>query len=132
MTEGEPVEVAVRLIKLSRELAAIEAGRKALLERLAGLRVKLQRAGDRAAALSASINLVCDHVRDVATWPDSVQDLEKEMRLAEIELADDGKEASVLIFEAEGLDDALDETEDELDRLTSTLTGRIPGLRRGH
>jgi len=129
---GKSDLAAIKLAELSREIGDLENGRIALLSRLDQVRARLLTAGQRTAAMRASVDLLCEHVTNVASAIAELRALEEEMRELGEGLEGVGKETSALLFESDGLQDTIDEADDELDRLSAILIeGKIKHP-RGH
>jgi chromosome segregation ATPase len=123
---------AIRLAELSREIDELERGRAALLRRVIDLRDKLQESGHRTAAMRASVDLLCEHISNVTTVMEDLQVIEDELRTVSGALEDDAKAVPGVVFEAEGLQDALDEAENELERISTILINGKSRSPRGH
>ena len=123
---------AIRLAELSREIDELEKGRAALLRRVIGLRDKLQDSGHRTAAMRASVDLLCEHISNVTTVMAELQVIEEELRTVGGALEEDSKAVPGVIFEADGLQDALDEAENELERISTILINGKSRSPRGH
>ena len=123
---------AIRLAELSREIDELERGRAALLKRVIELRDKLQESGHRTAAVRASVDLLCEHISNVTTVMAELQVIEEELRTVSGAIEDEGKAVPSVVFEAEGLQDALDEAENELERISTILINGKSRSPRGH
>ena len=123
---------AIRLAELSREIDELEKGRAALLGRVIDLRDQLQESGHRTAAMRASVDLLCEHISNVTTVMAELQVIEDELRTVSGALEDDGKAVAGVVFEADGLQDALDEAENELERISTILINGKSRSPRGH
>ena len=123
---------ARRLAELSREIDELEKGRAALLKRVDELRGRLQASGQRSGAMRASVDLLCEHISNVTTVIAELQVIEEELGALSGGLEDDGRATSGLLFEADGLQDALDEAENELERISSILINGKTRSPRGH
>ena len=64
---GKTELAAIKLAELSREIGDLENGRIALLLRLDHVRARLLTAGQRTAAMRASVDLLCEHITNVAS-----------------------------------------------------------------
>ena len=129
---GKTELAAIKLAELSREIGDLENGRIALLRRLDLVRGRLLTAGQRTAAMRASVDLLCEHITNVASAIAELRALEEEMRELGEGLEGVGKEASALLFESDGLQDTIDEADEELDKLSAILIeGKIKHP-RGH
>src|SRR5688572_23488471 len=102
---------AIRLAELSREIDELEKGRIALLRRVDELRGRLQSSGQRTGAMRASVDLLCEHISNVTTVMADLQVLEEELRTMSGGLEEEGRVAPRLVFETDGLHDALEEAE---------------------
>ena len=123
---------AIRLAELSREIDELEKGRVALLRRVIDLRDKLQDSGHRTAAMRASVDLLCEHISNVTTVMAELQVIVEELRTVSGALEEDSKSAPGVVFEADGLQDALDEAENELERISTILINGKSRSPRGH
>jgi len=123
---------AIRLAELSREIDELEKGRAALLRRVIDLRDKLQESGHRTAAMRASVDLLCEHISNVTTVMTDLQVIEEELRTVSGTLEEDTKVVPGVVFEADGLQDALDEAENELERISTILINGKSRSPRGH
>jgi predicted nuclease with TOPRIM domain len=133
MNESGKSEIAaIKLAELSREIGDLENGRIALLNRLDHIRAKLLAAGQRTAAMRASVDLLCEHATNVASAIAELRAMEEEMRELGEGLEGVGKETSALLFESDGLQDTIDEADDELDRLSAILIEGKIRHPRGH
>jgi hypothetical protein len=122
----------MRLADLSHELDELEKGRLALARRVEELRGKLRASGQQTAEIKASVALLCEHVSSVTTVMSDLEVIEEELRTVSGNLEDAGKVTQGMAFEGEGLQDALDEAENELDRIsTIMINGKIRSP-RGH
>ena len=129
---GKTELAAIKLAELSREIGDLENGRIALLHRLDHVRSRLLTAGQRTAAMRASVDLLCEHITNVASAIAELRALEEEMRELGEGLEGVGKEASALLFESDGLEETIDEADEELDKLSAILIeGKIKHP-RGH
>ena len=129
---GKSKIAAIKLAELSHEIGDLENGRIALLNRLDQIRAKLMAAGQRTAAMRASVDLLCEHVTNVASAIAELRAIEEEMRELGEGLEGVGKETSVLLFESDGLEDTIDEADEELDRLSAILIEGKIRHPRGH
>jgi predicted nucleic acid-binding Zn-ribbon protein len=125
-------EEASRLARLLRDVEELEKTRSALLQRLDQARSDLVLAGDRTAAIRASVDLLCDHISDVVTAAAEMTILEHEIQEADRSLEDVRREVSVMAFESESLQETLDEADEELERLSSILVERRGKHSKGH
>lgn len=133
MNNRRPTEsAAMRLAELSREIDELERGRVALLKRVETTRTALLSAGDRAAALRASVDLMCEHMTDVAISIDDINLLEDEIREMGTAADDLGRVSAGQNFETDSLTDTIDEAEQELERLSSILIEGKARNSRGH
>lgn len=123
---------AIRLADLSREIEDLENGRLAMLNRLDRMRAELQSSGNRTAAMRASVNLLCEHISNVVSVLAELRAIEEEMHEMGRSLGAVEKNASGLSFEADSLQETLDEAEDELERLSSILIEGKARHPRGH
>lgn len=132
MSDSTMTEAAAKLARLSRELDLLEEGRAALLLRIDKMRASLLDSGQRAAAMRASLDLVCDHVTSNTMLMVEIDAIEREMQQSEEGMAHASLEIAGYLFEARSLGEAVEEAEGELERLSSILIegkGRNP---RGH
>jgi uncharacterized coiled-coil DUF342 family protein len=123
---------AIRLAELSREIDELEKGRIELLKRTDELRGKLQASGQRTGAMRASVDLLCEHISNVTTVMAELQVLEDELRAVSGGIEDEGRVAQRLVFETDGLNDALEEAENELERISTILIEGKTRSPRGH
>ncbi|HKY03792.1 MAG TPA: hypothetical protein VJQ56_02825 [Blastocatellia bacterium] len=129
---GVTEAAAIRLAELSREVDDLETGRTSLLNRLDRVRATLVAAGQRTAAMRASVDLLCEHISNIASALAELRALEEEMRELEQGLGGNEREATGLVFEADGLEAALDEAEDDLERVSAILIDGKTRYGRGH
>ena len=123
---------ASRLARLLRDIEELEKTRTALLERVEKSRSVLRAAGDRTGTIRASVDLLCDHLTDVATAAAELSMLEQEIQTADHSLDEVRKESTGLEFEVDSLQETLDEADDELERLSSILVERRVKHSKGH
>jgi uncharacterized protein (UPF0335 family) len=123
---------ASRLGALLGEIERLEQTRAALLKRVERARSILVDAGNRTAAMHASVDLLCDHLSDSVTAAEEVSMLEREIRDVEGGLEQTVAEASGLVFETESLQQTLSEADEELERLSLILIERKGKHSRGH
>lgn len=123
---------ASRLARLLREIEDLEKARASVLQRLEFSRARLLEAGNRTAAIRASVDLLCDHITDVVTSEDEIAMLENEIRESDRSLDEVQREATALVFESDSLQETLDEADEELERLSSILVGRRSKNTKGH
>ncbi|MCI0486580.1 MAG: hypothetical protein L0229_08260 [Blastocatellia bacterium] len=129
---GNMEAAAIRLAELSREIDDLERGRASLLERLNRAREVLQTAGQRTARMRASVGLLCEHMQNVSIALIELRAIEEEMNEIGMTLTENGKEVTGLLFEADSFKEALDETDDDLDRVSTILLEGKPRRSRGH
>ena len=123
---------AIQLAELSHEIDELENSRAALLQRVEALRSTLLAAGNRTTSMRASVDLLCEHIAGVVNAMAELRELEIEIRDRRMEMAVSTRETGNLVFEADSLQDTLDEAEEEMERLSVILTdGKIRQL-RGH
>ncbi|MEK6302751.1 MAG: hypothetical protein AABO41_18730 [Acidobacteriota bacterium] len=133
MTDRHPAETAaMRLAEISREIDELEKGRVALLKRVENTRAALLSAGDRAAAVRATVDLMCEHVADAVVSIDEILLIEDEIRELGPGVDDLGKVSIGQSFEADSLTETIDETEQEIEQLSSILIDGKTRIRRGH
>lgn len=123
---------ASSLARLLRDIEELEKTRAALLQRVEGLRSGLLAAGNRTATIRASVDLLCDHLTDVATTAAELSMLDQEIQTADHSLEEARRDASGFSFESDSLQETLDEAADELERLSSILTERRGKYSKGH
>ena len=123
---------ASRLARLLRDIEELEKTRTALLQRVERSRSSLLVAGNRTAAIRASVDLLCDHITDVVTAAVEMSMLEHEIQQADRSLEEVRREASGLAFESDSLQETLDEADEELERLSSILVERRGKHSKGH
>ncbi|HWO00311.1 MAG TPA: hypothetical protein VNS63_13695 [Blastocatellia bacterium] len=133
MSDRRPSETAaMKLAELSREIDELETGRVALLKRVEITRAALLSAGDRTAAVRASVDLLCEHLSDVVVSIDEIRLIEDEMREIEPGTDDLVRVSAGQSFETDSLTETLDEAEQELERLSSILVEGKARNPRGH
>ena len=123
---------ASKLARLLRDIEELEKTRTALLHRVEQSRSSLLTAGDRTAAIRASVDLLCDHISDVVTAAEEMSMLEREIQEADRNLEEVRREAAGLAFESDSLQQTLDEADEELERLSSILVERRGKHSKGH
>jgi len=123
---------ASRLARLMRDMEELEKTRTALLQRVERTRSDLVGAGNRTAAIRASVDLLCDHMADVGATAAEMSILENEIQEADRTLEEVRREASGQAFESDSLQETLDEADEELERLTSILVERKGKHSKGH
>lgn len=123
---------ASRLARLLRDIEELEKTRTSLLNRVEIARTSLSAAGNRTAAIRASVDLLCDHITEVVTAAAELSMLDGEVQDVEQSLKEAGREASGLAFESDSLLETLDEADDELERLSSILVERKGKHSKGH
>ena len=132
MNERRPSETAaIRLAELSREIDELESSRAALLKRVDSTRDELLAAGDRIAAVRASVDLLCEHMADVVSI-DELRLIEDEIRDIGLGVDELGRESTRQSFESDSLRETLDEAEQELERLSEILVEGKARNPRGH
>lgn len=132
MNERRPSETAaIRLAELSREIDELESSRAALLKRVESTRDELLAAGDRIAAVRASVDLLCEHMADVVSI-DELRLIEDEIRDIGLGVDELGRESTRQSFESDSLRETLDEAEQELERLSEILVEGKVRNPRGH
>jgi len=133
MTDRPRTETAaMRLAEISREIDELEKGRIALLKRVESTRVALLSAGDRAAAARATVDLMCEHAADAVVSIDEILLIEDEIREMGPGVDDLEKVSIGQSFEADSLTETSDETEQEIEQLSSLLIEGKTRNRRGH
>jgi chromosome segregation ATPase len=130
MTDGP--DEASKLARLLRDIDELEKTRTALLERVEKTRSDLIAAGNRTAAIRASVDLLCDHLTDMASADVELSLLEQEVKTADRGIDDARKNAAGNEFESDSLRETLDEADDELERLSSILVDRRGKQPKGH
>ena len=132
MNERRPSETAaIRLAELSREIDELESSRAVLLKRVDSTRDELLTAGDRIAAVRASVDLLCEHMADVVSI-DELRLIEDEIRDIGLGVDELGRESTRQSFESDSLRETLDEAEQELERLSEILVEGKVRNPRGH
>jgi phage shock protein A len=132
MNERRPSETAaIRLAELSREIDELESSRAVLLKRVDSTRDELLAAGDRIAAVRASVDLLCEHMADVVSI-DELRLIEDEIRDMGLGVDELGRESARQSFESDSLRETLDEAEQELERLSEILVEGKVRNPRGH
>lgn len=133
MNDRHPAETAaMRLAEIAREIDELERGRIALLKRVENTRAALLSAGDRAAAARATVDLMCEHAADAVVSIDEILLIEDEIRELGPGVDDLGKTSIGQSFEADSLTETIDETEQEIEQLSSMLVEGKSRNRRGH
>ena len=133
MSDRHPTEAAsMRLAEISREIDELERGRLALLKRVENTRAALLSAGDRAAAVRATVDLMCEHVADAIVSIDDILLIEDEIREMGPGVDDLGKVSAGQSFEADSLTETIEEAEREIEQLSSLLIEGKSRNRRGH
>ena len=130
MTDGP--DEASKLARLLRDIDELEKTRTALLERVEKTRSDLIAAGNRTAAIKASVDLFCDHLTDMATADAELSLLDQEVKTVDRGIDEARKNAAGNEFESESLHETLDESDDELERLSSILVDRRGKHPKGH
>lgn len=125
-------EEAIRLARLVSELDELEKSRLNLLNRIEVVRAKLIAAGDRTMAMRASVDLLCDHISELATTANEFSTFDREIQETRNGLDESVSEANSFAFESESLSEALGESDDDLERLNSLLLERRGKHSRGH
>jgi predicted nucleic acid-binding Zn-ribbon protein len=123
---------ASRLARLLRDIEELEKTRAALLQRVEISRSSLLAAGNRTAAIRASVDLLCDHITDVVTAATDLSMLEHEIQETDQGLEEARRDVSGLAFESDSLQETLDEADEELERLSSILVERRGKHSKGH
>jgi len=123
---------ASRLARLLRDIEELEKTRTALLQRVERTRSSLVVAGNRTAAIRASVDLLCDHITDVVSSAAEMSMLEHDIQAAERGVEEVQRESLGLAFETESLQETLDEADEELERLSSILVERRGKHSKGH
>ena len=123
---------ASRLARLLRDIEELEKTRTALLQRVERTRSSLVVAGNRTAAIRASVDLLCDHITDVVSSSAEMSMLENDIQASDQGVEDIRRESSGLAFETESLQETLDEADEELERLSSILVERRGKHSKGH
>ena len=126
------LDEASRLARLLSDVEELEKTRTALLNRVESARARLLAAGNRTAAIRASVDLLCDHITEVATTTTELSILDQEMHDVEQSVREAVRDVSGLGFETDSLQETLDEADEELERLSSILVERRGKHSRGH
>jgi chromosome segregation ATPase len=126
------LDEASRLARLLSDVEELEKTRTALLNRVESARAQLLADGNRTAAIRASVDLLCDHITEVATAATELSSLDQEMHDVEQGVKEATRDASGLGFETDSLQETLDEADEELERLSSILVERRGKHSRGH
>ena len=126
------LDEASRLARLLSDVEELEKTRTALLNRVESARARLLAAGNRTAAIRASVDLLCDHITEVATAATELSILDQEMHDVEQSVKESVRDASGIGFETDSLQETLDEADEELERLSSILVERRGKHSRGH
>lgn len=130
MTDGP--DEASKLARLLRDIDELEKTRTALLERVERTRSDLIAAGNRTAAIRASVDLLCDHLTDMATAAAELSLLDQEVKTVDRGIDEARKNAAGNEFESDSLRETIDEADDELERLSSILVDRRGKNPKGH
>jgi chromosome segregation ATPase len=128
----DQLDEASRLARLLSDVEELEKTRTALLNRVESARARLLTDGNRTAAIRASVDLLCDHITEVATATTELSSLDQEMHDVEQGVKEAARDASRLGFETDSLQETLDEADEELERLSSILVERRGKHSRGH
>ena len=128
----DQLDEASRLARLLSDVEELEKTRTALLNRVESARARLLADGNRTAAIRASVDLLCDHITEVATATTELSSLDQEMHDVEQGVKEAARDASRLGFETDSLQETLDEADEELERLSSILVERRGKHSRGH
>jgi len=123
---------ASRLARLVNEIDELEKSRIGLLVRVENLRAKLVAAGDRTMAMRASVDLLCDHITELVTTANEFSMFERDIQESQQGIDEAAAESSGFGFESESLHEALNETDEDLERLNSLLLERRGKHSRGH
>lgn len=123
---------AIKLAELSHEIDELETNRALLLKRVDAMRAALLSAGNRTTAMRASVDLLCEHVTNIAMALTELRALEEEISEIGQGLAGNTESVLNLSFESDSLGETLDEAEDELERLSSILIDGKKRNLRGH
>ena len=126
------LDEASRLARLLSDVEELEKTRTALLTRVESARARLLADGNRTAAIRASVDLLCDHITEVATDSTELSSLDQELHDVEQGVKEAARDASRLGFETDSFQETLDEADEELERLSSILVERRGKYSRGH
>lgn len=126
------LDEASRLAHLLSDVEELEKTRTALLNRIESARARLLAAGNRTAAIRASVDLLCDHITEVVTAATGLSILDQEMHDIEQGVKEAARDALGLGFETDSLQETIDEADEELERLSSILVERRGKHSRGH
>jgi chromosome segregation ATPase len=129
---NDRTDEAAKLARLLRDIEELEETRLALLNRVENTRSSLLAAGNRTAAIRASVDLLCDHITEVVNAAGDLSIVDGEIHEIEQGFAETGIESSVHAFESDSLRDTLEEADEELERLSSILVERRGKHSRGH
>jgi chromosome segregation ATPase len=129
---NDRTDEAARLARLLRDIEELEKTRAALLNRVESTRSSLVAAGNRTAAIRASVDLLCDHITEVVNAAADLSIVDSEMHEVDQGFKEAARESSGLGFESDSLHDTLDEADEELERLSSILVERRGKHSRGH
>lgn len=124
--------MAMRLADLSHEIDELETSRASLLKRVGDLKSNLVSAGNRTTAMRASVDLLREHIGNLVAAMADLRALEEEMLEIGQKLDSNTTEAMKMSFESDSLSDTIDETEEELERLSSILLDGKARHPRGH
>ena len=123
---------AQRLARLVAEIDELEKSRIGLLARVESLRAKLLASGDRTMAMRAAVDLLCDHISEIANNASEFSMLERGVHEAQQGLDEAATESSGFAFESDSLQETLSETDDDLESLNSLLLDRREKQPKGH
>ena len=92
------LDEASRLARLLSDVEELEKTRTALLNRVESARARLLAAGNRTAAIRASVDLLCDHITEGATTTTELSILDQEMHDVEQSVREAVRDVSGLGF----------------------------------
>jgi chromosome segregation ATPase len=122
---------AIRLAELSREVIELESASTSLLNRLDQIRNQVHGSAQRITAVSASVDLLCEHIAEVSSALEELTQLEREVRDLAEGIDENDRDSKQMLFESESLNGSLEEAEEELERLSALLEGKAKRP-RGH
>jgi chromosome segregation ATPase len=114
-------EAATNLVKLSREVDEIEAGRASLLKRLDNARADLVRAGDQTVQIRLAAGMLTEHLKSRSIAAADLRAINEEVRQLGQAMTEVTAETLGMLFEADGVMDSLGEAEEEMERLLAIL-----------
>ncbi|MEW6130977.1 MAG: hypothetical protein AB1757_28360 [Acidobacteriota bacterium] len=121
---------AIKLAELTQEIEELENHRQSILQRLDGVRLLLQNAGNRTTKLRASVDLLSEHLTELAFA--EVIKLEDEIRKIGLAINKNDRDASLISFETESFEESMNDAEEDFERLAQFMIEGKPRFTRGH